>query len=428
MDLTLLNSTPLKTFSLVSWKWRRIVLPLLFRFLRIPLDENLNTVFIDPVTLDSMRSQQSQLSPHELQVYQEHKDLLERMEQGALPRRQLNALLEIPVRVREEDQLLKQCLNLRWLPYIATGFEDFLEFLSKFGLKEHVKSVAVYTGKTNDSPINELMKETVHKLWDKVFTNLDPSRFVIAAPPSTMQILLLLHDLSQTGDAEAFGMDMHYVAFFAQDADLVLKKRHSPPLCTEEITHRKPWTHLAYNEGSSVAVYSTYEYHNRTPPTMLPKILYRLMKYELLRSFSFTGIFPFNNVHLGTIITMLRCFPTLRELRFQLAPGPESDLLSVPNKLGRAQASDLWLEWDEGYETIVDFLDYHSLDIYSMALTFGDGVKFTSGDCGQVRVAMDVEKHMESLRKKGKGWRKEEEEGVWVRDSTLDQTPEPDSP
>jgi hypothetical protein len=146
---------------------------------------------------------------------------------------------------------------------------------------------------------------------------------------------------------------------------------------------------------------------------MLYLILIRLAKEVQsccnLQSFSFYGVFPFGT-NITVIVRALHKLKTLRKLQFQLAPGPENTLLSAPKRLGRAQPRDLWLEWNESYKIITDYLG---------VMHFEDGSEFISRDCDE-RLASEVDDHMQGLQKRGIGWRKEDT-GRWTRDSGLDQ-------
>ncbi|KAJ4290617.1 hypothetical protein N0V90_010835 [Kalmusia sp. IMI 367209] len=416
VDLTCSNETPLKALSQVSWRWRKIVLPILFRFSRIPLDKNPEWVPIDARILDNMQGQLSKLSAHELQVYTRMRSKFKSTDLGAAFEIQFDEVLMNLCRIEEDDNVLKECPHMLWFPHFPRSFADFLRFMRQYELKHHIKSVVVHTNKEYglyDVPETDAyLGRVVHELWTQLFTSLDPTRIVVAAPPSTMAGLLDAHMLSS--DAWAFDMKMHYVEFSMQEPSRLAHMDRNCRPWSNALVHRRPWTHLSYNEGSSIKAYSTYEYHLKKSPKMLYLTLIRLAKEVQdccnLQSFSFIGVFPFST-NMNTIIRILQKIPTLLELQFQLAPGPENDLLSTPKKLGRAQASDLWLEWNGSYRTIAGLLGTYD---------FKDGAKFVSGDCGEKRVAKEMEEYVESLQKRGLGWRKDSD-GVWVRDHSLDR-------
>jgi hypothetical protein len=79
--------------------------------------------------------------------------------------------------------------------------------------------------------------------------------------------------------------------------------------------------------------------------------------------------------------------------------------------MGRAQASDLWLEWNGSYKAIVAFLGTYE---------FEDGSRFVSRDCTNLIMGKEVEEFMERLQTRGLGWRREAD-AVWIRDRTLDR-------
>ena len=66
---TEINTKPLESLSLVSWRWRKVVLPILFRFTRIALDKEPQWVPMDARLVDSMQLQLSSLSNHEFMLY-----------------------------------------------------------------------------------------------------------------------------------------------------------------------------------------------------------------------------------------------------------------------------------------------------------------------------------------------------------------------
>lgn len=414
--LTFLDDTPLKNLSQVSWRWRKILLPILLRYSRIPLDPSPQWVPIDARILDNMQGQLTKLSNHEFQIYTRMMSKFKATGTGSAFDQAFDDVLINLCRVEEDDNILKNVPHILWFPHLKKSFAQFLRFVGQYDLKNYIKSVVVYTDKeyqlrhvlAADTPL----AHAVHEIWDQVFSNLDPNRLVVAAPPSTLSALL---DVQMLGsDAWAFDMKMHYVEFLQQDPQRAAHRNRDCRPWGNALVHRKPWTHLGYNEGSSITAYSTYEYHLKQSPKMLCLTLIRLAKEVRnccnITSFSFVGVFPFNT-NMNAIIHALQNIPTLREIQVQLAPGPENDLLSTPKRLGKAQSSDLWLEWNGCYSGLAGLLGTQEL---------GDGARFVSKDCGEKEVAKEVEGYIESLRKRGQGWRKDGHE-TWFRDTSLDR-------
>jgi hypothetical protein len=218
-----------------------------------------------------------------------------------------------------------------------------------------------------------------------------------------------------SSDVWAFDMKMHYVELAQESLSTI---EHMNTTCGRPwgtaLIHRRPWTHLGYNEGSSITAYSTYEYHLKQSPKMLYLTLIRLAKEAQpccnIRSFSFVGVFPFST-NIAAVVRALQKIRTLKEVRFQISPGPENNVLGSQKRMGRAQAPDLWLEWNGSYKAIVAFLGTYE---------FAEGSRFISRDCTNLIMGKEVEEFMDLLQTRGLGWRRERD-AVWIRDRTLDR-------
>lgn len=63
------GDTSLKNLSCVSWRLRKAVIPVLFKYVKVPLDQNPQWVLLDARLIESMRGQLSTLSNHEVVIY-----------------------------------------------------------------------------------------------------------------------------------------------------------------------------------------------------------------------------------------------------------------------------------------------------------------------------------------------------------------------
>jgi hypothetical protein len=416
-QLTCSESAPLKSLSRVSWRYRKIVLPILFKYSRLELDPTPQWVPLDARLIESMQHQLTTLSNHELTIYHKMRSKFKSSSVFAFDEAFDDLLINL-CRVQESDNFLKTAPSILWLPHLSGTFEAFERFVAQYALKHHIKSVVVHTEReyelrhvsTADAPLARAVAE----IWAQVFSVLEPTRVILAAPPSTLAGLLDTQMVS--ADTWAFDMALHYVELLQPEP---LRLEHMASSCrpwNTALIHRRPWCHLGYNEGSSITAYSTYEYHLKQSPKMLYLTLIRLAKDVEsccnITSFNFVGVFPFAT-NITTIIRALHRIPTLNKLHFQLAPGPENNLLSEPKRMGRAQSSDFWLEWAESYKVITSYLGVYD---------FADGAEFASGDCSGARLTQDVDEFLELLRHRGAGWeRKEGELGVWIRRHGLDE-------
>ena len=414
--LTVSDYTPLKSLSLVSRRWRSLALSTLFRYTRIDLNEEPRWVPINARLIESMQGHLSKLSDHEMHIYQKMRNIQKSSAMFAFDE-MFDDLLVSYCCVQKDDEFLKSAPLIHWLPSLSKTFPTFSRFVEQYGLKRHIESVIVHTAmeyelrhvSTSDAPL----RKAVSDIWSQLLSCLEPTRVVVAAPPSTMACLLDTTMLSP--DAWAFDMRMHYIELIQPDP------RHNPPHPRSPdcrpwdtaLIHQRPWSHLSYNEGSSISAYSTYEYHLKQAPKILYLLLCQLSHVSPccnINSFTFTSVFPYNT-SISAIIFVLRKIPTLKKIEVRLAPGPENNVLASPKRMRRAQPHDLWLEWTESYNCVETLLCLYE---------FGDGAEFTSRDCEQLSLAEEVEDMMQKVRERGIGWRKVER-GTWVRDRALDK-------
>ncbi|KAK3059351.1 hypothetical protein LTS18_011075, partial [Coniosporium uncinatum] len=178
-----------------------------------------------------------------------------------------------------------------------------------------------------------------------------------------------------TPDTWVFQFKLHYLEF----------RRPEPPMAPEECAqegepgHRVrtclhnicKWTHMAYNEGTMLPAYATYEYFGFAPPKMLGFLLYWMQKEHScptspkLESFKYISLFPLSNHVSNTIEPLQHMKSSLRQLHFKFAPSPDSDILSN-ERVGKADRNDLWAEWKTSYRSVVQLatkLDGEGRDI-----------------------------------------------------------------
>lgn len=111
------------------------------------------------------------------------------------------------------------------------------------------------------------------------------------------------------------------------------------------------WSHLAYDEGSSLNLYGHYHYQDKLPPSML-HIASRSMRFagSNLRVLTYTAVFPHYDSFKEFLVFLQTC-ECLEELNLTLAPTAESPLLSDDSRVGRGSTSfrDCWNELDRCY-------------------------------------------------------------------------------
>ncbi|KAI9701366.1 MAG: hypothetical protein M1820_006457 [Bogoriella megaspora] len=195
-----------------------------------------------------------------------------------------------------------------------------------------------------------------------------------------LKILQLRIDLPSKASASPKNvMDYENTPFFTH----VRNMRFGGTQYCRSIVHTRPWTHVSVNEGSSLKAYSTYEYFHKKPPTVAPSLLSCFLApgSQVLTHLSYVAIFPFRD-HLQWFRRYLLPCNTIRSFCVQLAPLPASKLTDDPERLGKAQLGDCWLELERGYKDLCalivsmdetsDLTNFESLDYENYELVQED--------------------------------------------------------
>lgn len=223
-------------------------------------------------------------------------------------------------------------------------------------------------------------------LFDQIFSVVDPLRFTVIAPPTTlaafMSRMLFLEDAwsfsipyhvlslsrptrtqdiedkvsqgrSRTGAVVSRSTaERHRATARRQQHGL---RRGQPPTCP--LFTIRPWTSILLNEGSSTKVYRTYEFFLRQPPSMLSALLGcgeypndRPLIPPSVEDFNYIAVFPLSS-HFATLV---RHLPRVKRLYVQLAPleGGRA-FLDDRREMAQIDPADLWMERDMSYGFVV---------------------------------------------------------------------------
>ncbi|CZT24414.1 uncharacterized protein RCC_10140 [Ramularia collo-cygni] len=252
--------------------------------------------------------------------------------------------------------------------------KNFLNFVRKNAL--NVQSVVLSIRKLEEQdrppPSQDNVNLDVARFWQTLLRVTNASRIVILAPPAELARLTeCTIDLSTEWAFEE--MDYHLLELRCeipssarsteQTFDAAVRSQSMPPdrslnrIAANSILMLKPWSHLALNEGSFLRAYSTYEYFERGPPSLVLSIMNcfaarerHAVSWSSLRSFSYTAILPFAD-HLD----FRAILPHLDELDIQLAPDATSNILNDKSRIGRAQMEDCWQELRAAYRLSESF-------------------------------------------------------------------------
>ena len=274
ITLTYSKETPLKNLSSTCLFFRSLMLPLLFKFTRIPLDLSFEWDY------------------------------------GTGP--------------------LARDVELR----------RYLDFLTKNSLSSTVQGIVFYTEHAFDTTYryaNDNLQKKPHWLWYMTFSAISPSFITICAPPTTLGYLTGCK--VDNKDSWAFDMPLHVLHLSRPSAtECLLSAEH------QDLLQIIPWTHCTINEGSSLRVYSTYEYYHKRMPSILrhvPKVI--VDRGLSLRNMEYIAIFP-PGKHSLYLLLLLCSSPDLERLRIQLAPHPADGILEDDFRVPKASLSDMWME------------------------------------------------------------------------------------
>ncbi|KAI1767119.1 hypothetical protein GGR53DRAFT_143535 [Hypoxylon sp. FL1150] len=231
-------------------------------------------------------------------------------------------------------------------------------------------------------------------LWDQLFSVIDPLRFTIIAPPTTlaafMSRMLFLDDAwsfsipyhilslgrttrgSLNGKSSSYNIEAHLSDLHLSNLEPSTARtsqpaappssssascptrNRKPPACP--LFTIRPWTSLLLNEGSFIKVYQTYEFFFRRPPSMLGALLggeeypnNTSLIPSTVTDFNYIAIFPLAS-HFETL---LRHLPRVERLFVQLTPGPENQILQNEEEIRHIDMTDLWLERNTAYGSLI---------------------------------------------------------------------------
>ena len=219
----------------------------------------------------------------------------------------------------------------------------FLDFVDQHGLAVHVKSIVAY--------MTEPCRLILHPLWWARLLNTVPAlTFTIICPP------YVFAEFASTSivdvDSWAFNMPYHVIRFRQSRLAAIRQTSFNDD---HDLFSARPWTEFSINEGSSLKVYSQYEYFLRRTPSLMsavllcpsPGLTFMLSKLE---KFTYTAIFPFYN-HVDDVLKNIRKMSNLKHLRFRLCPDPRSSVIDdeLMETKGHIDLVDAWMEFNTSY-------------------------------------------------------------------------------
>ncbi|KAM0709752.1 hypothetical protein Q7P35_003792 [Cladosporium inversicolor] len=377
----------LKRLSLVSKRWRRLVLPTLLKYARLRLDRPPRVEWnACPVCNGSIvATGQADMA----QSDQYHVDMVSAAlsQRGStLPSGKLLA----EVSAYDNDvAAVHPSTTFTWIQRFYHAMLDFKGFLRDNEIANVVESFVLYTDQMLEAKLHRFPHEAAAKdwrfpasaaFWAHLLTIIDPSAITILAPP--LDLACLTNCAVDTFGDWAFGeMDYHIItlqqakrgnesAQIPTYASLRSTPTSYPSIAASSILNLRPWTHLGLNEGPFLKAYGTYEFFERGPPSLVYSIKDSIIRKPRqihtnvqgqhsdpfivqplwnLTSLDYTAIFPFSNhADFSSILHQIS------HLSLQLAPSAKSNILNDRVRLGKADLADCWTELLTTYAQVVE--------------------------------------------------------------------------
>lgn len=232
--------------------------------------------------------------------------------------------------------------------------DEFLKFSETHSLFRQADSLVLYL----DSEFQPSHFDNGN-IWlplVRVIDSVKPSVVTVLLTPSLFQ-LILPYDLDLT-DQWAFGIG-HQVLQLTLPRELAASSQTSrKALESQNVFQIREWTHCAFNQGSSLSAYSTYEFFSKQTPSVFnprphPDLGRKMMEggFANLTSLDYIALFPVEEM-MEQFCLCTRYMRKLKCLRVQLAPTPSNNVLDNPIAVGKSQPGDLWQELEECYITL----------------------------------------------------------------------------
>ncbi|KAE8386630.1 hypothetical protein BDV23DRAFT_140050 [Aspergillus alliaceus] len=237
------------------------------------------------------------------------------------------------------------CFDLR-------DVDEFLSFISTFGLARHVTSIVVKGRHSPDDREGPFW-------WRQVLSCLDPQRITIVAPPSFIGKMMGTQIFE--GHSWAFQLPLQILQLEQATRRFDPQRVSYLEKCSS-LLETRTWSSMLFNESSSLKAYNHYEYFLFQVPSLFSKwgslayIRPRPPKLALslalnnLTTFQYAAVFPFYN-HVKLVLNAVEMMENLRFLSVQLAPS-EGDKATEIEQRGSMDPSDPWMEIATGYSLI----------------------------------------------------------------------------
>lgn len=244
--------------------------------------------------------------------------------------------------------------------------DKLLKFVKEYDLAPEIESVVI---EVRSVPPSEYKTGKPSWWWGDLLEQIPQAQIIVQFRPEGYSAISTI-EVNLT-DAWMFKIPCQYIEF------------GRPPISPGQVVHRnkatdlfaaRQWQSLRINEGSSLAAYTSYEYFLKRQPSLLGSLgkdlnpLSRFRQqpvtsthewsstlstlpatvgmFEMLRTFSYTAIFPFYN-HVDEVLNCIKTMTRLQSLFMKLCPNFGSTVLedAMQAALGHIDLNDPWNEY-----------------------------------------------------------------------------------
>lgn len=233
----------------------------------------------------------------------------------------------------------------------ADDITDFLDFIALHRQQYYLQGVVLYISTQDLHP--GFGGGFVERLFHMIVEAINPEILTIMIPPPALSNLV--PNSLNMSDAWAFEMPLHILRLTQPWS--CAGPRSLPGGHTLHVLEVRPWNTCVINEGSSVKAYNTYEYfHKRTPSVLqgghFSNALRNARTASNIKNFDYIAVFPLAS-HISRVIQFIQSLKNLETLRTQLGPDSSSNIWRDDAAVGRSQSVDLWMDYENNYQTIV---------------------------------------------------------------------------
>ncbi|KAJ8611126.1 hypothetical protein MRB53_038121 [Persea americana] len=299
---------PLKSLSSLNHAWRAFILPMLFRHMRLGFDDLLHVV----------RAEETQVKRHD-KITPRSSDLLRSFSSAELQ--------EMP----------------------------FLAFYTRVKPIDRPESLLLVAQSTPENESRTLSLDYISSAWEYILNLIMPQCVVLVAAP--MMLANLCGYLTQCGEPWAYGIKYQRMELSHADGRFATPwpgRTPRLPLLT-----LRPWSAIAFHQGSSASVYRHYHFWNFTSPESLlgddsdsaPHHIRHLGAH--VTSFTYSTLFPLRR-HFRVAVSNIESIRFLEELSLQLVPLPDEEIFTDSESIGRGttRLRDAWAEVEMCYESV----------------------------------------------------------------------------